>query len=342
MAIHPGDNLAGYRVTQLLGRGGMGEVWAAVGADNREVAVKVLLPNVAMKADMVARFEREARVSASIASDFVCRLLDHRQDPTTGAQLLVFEKLDGETLAERLKRETFLPFVEVGPIVEDAFRGLADAHRMGVIHRDLKPGNLFIEWTGDPARPERAKILDFGISKLTKKGAAGRKAEPSLTDFDQTLGSFAYMAPEQVRGAARVDQRADIYSMGAMIFRALAGRLPFEGSNAGMVIALKLDRPAPSLSEVTDEQWPGGLERFLAKALQRAPEDRFASAEEAMAEWTAILPMTVTRRSLPPPPRASAVQAADPPTVVDDPPTMTEADYNWDGFPTEAGDGFDN
>jgi serine/threonine-protein kinase len=258
-------------VTQLLGRGGMGEVWAAVSTDGTiEVAIKVLLPTAAMKPDLVARFEREARVTASIESDYVCKLQAHERDPS-GAHLLVFEKLSGESLSDRLKRELYLPFAEVGPIVDDAFQGLAAAHKAGVIHRDLKPGNIFIEWTDDPRRPERAKVLDFGISKLTKK-EKGRRDEPSLTDFDATLGSFAYMAPEQVRGAARVDQKADIYAMGAVAFRALAGRLPFEGSNAGMIIALKLDRPAPSLSDVTDERWPSAIERFLARALQRDPD----------------------------------------------------------------------
>ena len=347
VAIHPGDTLAGFKVTQLLGRGGMGEVWAATAPDGSyEVAVKVLLPNAAMKAEIVARFEREARVTASIESDYVCKLLAHERDPS-GAHLLVFEKLDGETLADRLKRELYLPFAEVGPIVEDAFQGLAAAHYAGVIHRDLKPGNIFIEWTGDTMRPERAKVLDFGISELTKK-EKGRRDEPSLTDFDATLGSFAYMAPEQVRGAARVDQRADIYAMGAVAFRALAGRLPFEGTNAGMIIALKLDRPAPSLSEVTDDNWPSGLERFLACALQRDPDARFRDATEALRHWRSVLPMAVTRRHAPPPgsgmPGVMPQQHATD-TNVDVAPTMTEieAPPAWDGAPTatEVGDGFD-
>ena len=210
----------------------MGEVWAAASPDGtREVAIKVLLPNAAMKPEIVARFEREARVTASIESQYVCKLLGHARDPS-GAHLLVFEKLIGETMSERLKRELYLPFAEVGPLVDDAFQGLAAAHAAGVIHRDLKPGNIFIEWTSEPERPERAKVLDFGISKLTKK-EKGRRDEPSLTDFDATLGSFAYMAPEQVRGAARVDERADIYAMGAVAFRALAGRLPVRGKQRG-------------------------------------------------------------------------------------------------------------
>jgi serine/threonine-protein kinase len=344
LPIHPGDTLAGYRVTQLLGRGGMGEVWGAVSPDqSREVAIKVLLPNARLKPELVARFEREAQVCASIESDYVCKLLATEKDKS-GAHLLVFEKLEGESLAQRLKRELYLPFAEVGPIVDDALQGLEAAHRIGVIHRDLKPGNIFLEWINQPNRPERAKILDFGISKLTKR-EGGKRDEPSLTDFDATLGSFAYMAPEQVRGAARVDRRADVYAMGAVAFRSLAGRLPFEGSNAGMIIALKLDRPAPSLSEVTGDQWPAGLERFLTRALQRDPEMRFSSAVEALHEWRAILPMALTRRATPPPVPPPGTGAVGTDTAVDGPPTMTEADPpgGWDGLPTqtEVGDGFD-
>ncbi|MCA9622398.1 MAG: hypothetical protein KC731_25420, partial [Myxococcales bacterium] len=122
--------------------------------------------------------------------------------------------------------------------------------------------------------------------------------------------------------------------------RALAGRLPFEGTNAGMIIALKLDRPAPSLSEVTDERWPAGLERFLARALQRDPELRHPDAAVALEEWRSILPQALTRRDAPPPERVSQ----PPHGFADDAPTPTDAHHaHWDGMPTatEVGDGFD-
>ncbi|MBM4357074.1 MAG: serine/threonine protein kinase [Deltaproteobacteria bacterium] len=339
MAIHPGDILAGYQVTQLLGRGGMGEVWAARSADGRhEVAIKVLLAKAALKPDLVARFEREAVVCASIDSEYVCRLLGHQRDEN-GTLCLIFERLEGESLSDRLKREVYLPFAEVGPLIDDTLLGLAAAHRAGVIHRDLKPGNIFLESTRDPNRPERAKVLDFGISKLSRNHD-GRRDEPSLTDFDATLGSFAYMAPEQVRGAARVDHRCDVYAVGTVAFRALAGRLPFEGPSAGTVIALKLDRIAPSLSEATRDHWPAGLERFLARALQRDPEQRFASAQEAVAEWRACLPGAVTRRAAPPPARDGWSEASRGPTFAENPPTMTDPGGDWEsgGTATEAGE----
>jgi len=304
VAIHPDDILAGYRVTRLLGRGGMGEVWAAVsdggpGHEDRAglpVAIKVLLARAAMKPDLVRRFEREAKIASAIKSPFVCQLIEVAESDD-GALLLIFEQLSGESLADRLKREQYLPFSEVGPIVDDVLQGLVAAHEAGVVHRDLKPGNIFlVDQSSDappppgepyPERRERAKILDFGISKLNRR--AGER-EPTLTRFDATLGSFAYMAPEQVRGAARADERADIYAVGAVAFRALSGRLPFEGPSAHVLVGLKLDTAAPSLAEVTGERWPAGVERFLERALSRPREERFASASEALAAWRSIQP----------------------------------------------------
>lgn len=287
----------------------MGEVWAAVSDEGsprwgdgapgpREVAIKVLLARAAMKPDLVRRFEREAKIASAIKSPFVCQLIEVGQ-ADDGAHLLVFEHLNGESLADRLKREQYLPFSEVGPIIEDVLQGLVAAHEAGVIHRDLKPGNIFLESPRDESfapgfeaeqpRRERAKILDFGISKLSRR----EKEEPTLTAFDATLGSFAYMAPEQVRGAARADERADIYAVGAVAFRALSGRLPFEGSTAAVLVAMKLDRSAPSLAEATGEQWPAGIERFLERALERRREARFGTAAEALAAWRSVQPARV-------------------------------------------------
>src|SRR5262245_46914270 len=180
----------------------MGEVWAAVSDDSkREVAIKVLLARAAVKPDLVRRFQREAEIARAIKSPYVCQLLEVAQSED-GAHLLVFERLHGESLADRLKREQYLPLSEVGPIIDDVLQGLVAAHAAGVIHRDLKPGNIFLELTGAapragsddgargnrsataPEKPERAKILDFGISKLARPS----KEEPTLTAFDATLG----------------------------------------------------------------------------------------------------------------------------------------------------------
>lgn len=282
--IREGEIFEGsFRVERLLGRGGMGEVWQATRlADGRPVALKVLLEKAARKPDLVARFEREARITERIQSPFVCELLDSGR-ATTGELFLVFELLEGESLADKLKREGELDSHEVFGLIDDVLQGLISAHATGVVHRDLKPGNIFVHERDGAAR---AVILDFGISKLLPRGRD--TGEGSITTFDATLGSFAYMAPEQVRGAARADERADIYAVGAVVFRALTGRLPFDGQTASMLLTAKLGTDTPSLELVTGQRWPAALERFIARSLARKREDRFATASEALAAWREI------------------------------------------------------
>ena len=288
MVLEIGDQIdQRYRVTELLGQGGMGEVWAAVSEqDGREVALKVLKERAARKADIVARFKREARIAEHLRSPFVCSLLDTAYT-STGSLVLVFERLRGESLSDRLKRENFLPFSEMFGLVDDMWQGLADAHAASVLHRDLKPGNIFITCHEDGS--ERAVMLDFGVSKLLN--VAREENENTLTAIDGTVGSFAYMAPEQVRGAARVDERADIYGVGAVAFRALTGRLPFEGMTARMVVSLKLGHPPPSLEETTGVRWPRVMEQYFTQTLARVPAHRFESAAVALTRWRELAEM---------------------------------------------------
>lgn len=279
-----------YKVRRLLGRGGMGEVYAADGKDGEKVALKVLHDRAAQDPDMVARFHREATIASKIKSPYLAAILGAGKD-RNGRLWIAFERLVGEGLDERLRREQYLSFGEVAPIVDDALQGLNAAHKAGVVHRDIKPANLFIEKrkptknaAGEREHDERTRILDFGISKIRTH----RKSEPSLTAFDATLGSFAYMAPEQVRGSARVDERADLYALGAVAFRGLTGRLPFEGANALTLIALKLDREPPSLASTTGDEWPQGIERFLQRMMVRDRDRRYSSASEALEEWRKV------------------------------------------------------
>ena len=284
--LSPGEKLGGrYRISELLGRGGMGEVWAATSLDHeRPVAIKVLLERAARRKDIQRRFEREAEAAARIRSPYVCALFDQGFTPD-GALFLVFELLEGESLADRLRREQYLPLEEIGPLMLDVLQGIQDAHCAQVLHRDLKPGNIFIKPSGKTH--ERAVILDFGVSKVLQSVRAHE--EPSLTAYDGTVGSFAYMAPEQVRGAARVDERADVYGVASVAFRSLTGRLPFEGISAKMVAGLKLQKPAPSLHEVTGLRWPSKLEEFFFIGLARDPQARFASAEQARDHLKSVL-----------------------------------------------------
>jgi serine/threonine protein kinase len=278
-----------YKVRRLIGQGGMGEVYAADGRGGEKVALKVLHDKAAQDPDLVARFQREAEIASQIKSPYVAGILGAGKD-RNGRLWIAFERLTGEGLDERVRREQYLSFADVAPIVEDALEGLEAAHHAGVVHRDIKPANLFIEkrpltpkQVANHEAEERTRILDFGVSKYRPR--VGNKSEPSLTAFDATLGSFAYMAPEQVRGSARVDERADLYALGAVAFRALTGRLPFEGTNALTLIALKLDREPPSLASTTGDEWPRGMEKFLAKMMARERDKRFASAGEAIEAW---------------------------------------------------------
>jgi serine/threonine-protein kinase len=288
-----GTTLGGlYKMRRLIGSGGMGEVYAAEGKSGEKVAIKVLHDKAAQDKDLVARFHREAAIAAQILSPHIANILGAGKD-RDGRLWIAFELLSGEGLDERLRREQYLSFAEVAPVVDDALQGLGAAHKAGVIHRDIKPANLFIEKRRLNAREiaadeseERTRILDFGVSKI--RSPKGQRSEPSLTAFDATLGSFAYMAPEQVRGSARVDERADLYALGAVAFRALSGRLPFEGQNALTLIALKLDREPPTLSSTTGDEWPASIERFLARMMARDREKRFASADEALATWRRV------------------------------------------------------
>jgi len=276
-----------YKVNALIGQGAMGEVYAADGKAGEDVALKVLHAKAAQDPDLVARFQREAEIAARIQSPYVAAVLGAGKD-RNGRLWIAFERLHGEGLDERLRREQYLSFADVAPIVHDTLRGLEAAHAAGVIHRDIKPANLFVEKRGASSKraseyehDERTRILDFGVSKFRPRG----RKDSSLTAFDATLGSFAYMAPEQVRASARVDARADLYALGVVAFRMLTGRLPFEGTTALNLIALKLDREPPSLADLTGDTWPAALERTLAQMMARDRERRFASAADALAVW---------------------------------------------------------
>lgn len=282
MALSSGDLLSErYRLHERLGRGGMADVWAATDlTSGREVAVKVMQTRAARDADLVERMQREGRTAASIRSPFVCELLG--AGSTHGRPYLVFERLRGESLAALLAREVSLPFSEVAGVVDNVLEGLSAAHGAGVIHRDLSLANVFLEDLG--GRRRRAKIIDFGVSKDT--------GESTLTRANALIGTYHFMAPEQAKGARDVDERADIYAVGVVAFRALAGRLPFEASNPTAVLTMKANREPPTLSEVTREVWPADLERFLQTMLARRREQRFSSAYSALQAWRVIVNKT--------------------------------------------------
>jgi len=242
-----------YRLDEMLGRGGMSEVWAATDTElGRRVALKLLAPD----AD-TTRFEREARAVASLGHPNITQLYDYGQE--NGRPYMVLEYLPAGTLEERLQDGRPLPDRETMQIAAELASGLAHAHSRGVVHRDLKPANVLFDEEG------RAKLADFGIARM----AAG---EGTLTEAGTVLGTAAYISPEQAAGAP-ASAASDVYSFGVMLFRMLTGRLPFEASNPMDLVALHRDAEPPPVDDFRDDA-PALLESTATAALAKDPADR--------------------------------------------------------------------
>jgi len=213
-----------YRIEKLLGSGGMAEVYAAVNIrTDRRVALKWILPALAASPEVLARFRREALAAGRINHPNVVTIFDVVEHQ--GSACLVMELLAGETLADKMKRTGPMAFVEAVAIILPAMRGVAAAHAHGVIHRDLKPDNIFLCMDADGSIRD-CKVLDFGVSKLTVADAA---TTGDITLSGNVVGTPEYMAPEQVRAGKHADHRIDIYSLGVVFYEMLAGRPPFVG-----------------------------------------------------------------------------------------------------------------
>jgi serine/threonine protein kinase len=284
--LHPGTVVANrYRISRPLGRGGMGEVFAAENIrTGRPVAVKLLRQDTKGKSSAVARFRQEARAAGSINSDHVTQVLDVEEDPEHGV-VLVFELLEGESLIDRLKRTGPIPLDELHPIIEQVWMGLADAHRAGIVHRDLKPSNVFLEHRPDGTT--RVKILDFGISKVPKEVGG-----ETLTEMGQSLGTFSFMPPEQIGKAKTVDHRADIYACATLIYQSLTGQLPYSARNILIMVEMKTKTDARSLREAMTAPVDPRLEAFVARGLQRDPDKRFQSTTDALTAWRDLRPVS--------------------------------------------------
>jgi eukaryotic-like serine/threonine-protein kinase len=281
--IAPGRVIAGkYKVVSRIGEGAMGVVYGGVHTQiDRRVAIKVMHPSIAQDFEAVARFEREAQAVTRIGSQHVVDVLELGA-LENGERYIVMEHLEGESLGTRLKREGFLPHVEVVHIGIQTLDGLAKVHEAGIIHRDLKPGNIFLSSRRGSVF---VKILDFGVCKMLQSSPDAE----ALTTIGQLLGTPAYMAPEAMQlGPANVDARADLYSVGMILRRSLAGRLPYEADSVvEMLVRLREEKPLPlaSVSPDVDVQLAGIVDRAIA----RDPAARFGSAVEfkrALLDWT--------------------------------------------------------
>jgi serine/threonine-protein kinase len=252
-----------YRLDELLGRGGMSEVWRAEDLElGRYVAIKLLAPD----AD-TARFEREARAVASLAHPNITQLYDYGE--SEGRPYIVLEHVPGGTLEERLSAGEPLPDDEAGALAAGIAAGLAHAHARGVVHRDLKPSNVLFDEEGRP------KLADFGIARM----AAG---EGTLTEAGTVLGTAAYISPEQAAGEPAT-AASDVYSCGVILYRMLTGRLPFVSENAMDLVLLHRDEPPPPIHRFRDDA-PGRLESTAMAALSKDPSERPADGAALLAE----------------------------------------------------------
>jgi len=255
--------IGGYRLIRQLGEGGMGSVWEAEQLDSgRRVALKLLSERLGSTPETVERFLREARTAASIShprSTFVFGAGEH-----AGRPYIVMELMPGRTLADLLRDDGTLPVDRAVDAILDVIEGLQAAHALGLIHRDVKPSNCFLDSDG------RVKVGDFGLSKSLV-------ADDGLTRTGAFLGTPQFAAPEQVRGGG-VDQRTDIYSVAATLFCLLTGRGPFVGDAAAVIAQIASD-PAPLLRSLLPTA-PLALERIIARALAKDPAERFSTLAE--------------------------------------------------------------
>jgi len=213
-----------YRIVRLIGQGGMGEVYEGENVSiARRVAIKVLLGEAAMNADIVQRFEREAQAAGRIGNDHILEVLDLGALPT-GDRFMVMEFLDGEPLNGRIERLRQLTPAQATPLIVQALAGLSAAHHAGIIHRDLKPENLFV-LKQKAGVSDYVKIIDFGISKFSQLSNEGMK----MTKTGSVMGTPYYMSPEQANGSREADARSDLYAMGVILYECVTGSVPFDG-----------------------------------------------------------------------------------------------------------------
>ncbi|HEX9725670.1 MAG TPA: protein kinase [Vicinamibacteria bacterium] len=287
MSLTPGTKLGPYEIVSSIGAGGMGEVYKAQDTRlDRTVAIKVLPSHLADDADLRQRFEREARTVSSLNHPHICTLHDIGREGDVA--FLVMEHIEGETLAERLKRGP-VPLNEALTYAVQIAEALDKAHRQGVVHRDLKPGNVMLTKSG-------AKLLDFGLAKLasTVSGAPHMSTlsslpteQKSLTAAGTILGTFQYMAPEQLEGG-EADARTDIFALGALIYEMVTRKKAFEGkSQASLISSIMSSEPA-SVSAVQPFS-PAALDRIIRTCLAKDPDKRWQSAGDVAREleWIA-------------------------------------------------------
>lgn len=270
-----------YRIVDVLGEGGIAVVYRAEHLGlGRMVALKVLHPMYGEHEELRARFEREAQALAALSHPHIVNLLDYGVEEDM--PYLVMELLEGRTLRDLLDEHGTLPPERAFAVLRQVLRGLSFAHGQGLVHRDLKPGNVFLQALPDTA--DHVKILDFGFAKFV--AGEQRDEGPALTRAGKVFGTPAYMSPEQVTGGG-IDGRADLYAVGVLLYEMLAGRKPFEGEVPEMIRAKVLGTPMRLAEARPEIQIHPALDRLLEQALARK-DDRYQDANTMLAALDAV------------------------------------------------------
>ncbi|MEP6995663.1 MAG: protein kinase [Acidobacteriota bacterium] len=291
MTLAAGSRLGPYEILAPLGAGGMGEVYRARdGRLGREVAVKIVPERLASDPDLLSRFEREARAIAALSHPNIVTIHDVGRD--RDISYAVTELLEGDTLRIRIAQSALSWQKAVGIAVSVA-DALAAAHSRGIVHRDIKPDNVFLTLDG------RVKLLDFGLARwkpsLIDSGATSVPTAVAPTEPGLVLGTAGYMSPEQIRGEP-ADIASDIFSLGCLLYELVVGRSPFPGRTGAEIMAATLRDEAPALSEASPET-PPDLDRIVAHCLEKNPEERFQSARDLAYDLRAVLAAAASPRT---------------------------------------------
>lgn len=261
-----------FQIDSLIARGGMAIVYKGTDLTlGRTVAIKILSEDLAQDPSFVARFRLEAQAAASLTHPNIVAVYDTGSDGDT--HYIVMEYLEGRTLHQILNEDGTIPPVEVASIGAEVAQALSEAHEKGIVHRDVKPGNIMI------GRGGTAKVMDFGIAKAATAG--------NLTQVGSILGTVAYLSPEQARGEP-VDGRSDIYSLGALLYQMLTGKLPLKGETYVEMVH-KLNSEDPTSPSLANPDVPAGLDAVVMRALAKDPADRYQTGTEMAADLHASM-----------------------------------------------------
>jgi eukaryotic-like serine/threonine-protein kinase len=294
-----------FKILQKIGSGGMGSVYRAQQTDmNRMVGVKILHPKLANRKDLVSRFRREARAMSHLAHPNTTKVFLYGE-LDDGSLYIVMEFLDGKNLNQTVRADGPFSVQRALPILIQVCGALDEAHKAGIIHRDMKPENIFLCQQG--GLKDYAKVLDFGLAKVTEREM--RPGSLILTQEGMVFGTPEFMSPEQAQGKV-LTPASDIYSLAVILYEVLTGKLPFEGKNPLEFIQFHVNKkPIPLNERVPGKQFPLLLTEVIDRALAKKPEDRFASAADFAAAMQAILDGRTTL------PRAAGPSPDNIPTV---------------------------